>query len=79
MKSVDTEVVVVLIIFLLFILFGGFGMMGFSGPGGGFKGMANMMYGYYGYDLLIFGWIYGVLILASLLLLIVWLVKQIRK
>jgi uncharacterized membrane protein len=46
---------------------------------GMFTGMGGMMYGTYGSGMMTFGWLYSVLILVALILLIVWLVKQIQK
>ena len=48
----------------------GYGMMG---------GMYHMMSGSYGYGGIAFGWITGLLFIAVLVLLIVWLIKQINK
>jgi uncharacterized membrane protein len=42
-------------------------------------GMGEMMYGSYGYGGLLFSWIFGFLVIAILLLLIIWLFKQIQK
>ena len=42
-------------------------------------GMGGMMYGGYGYSGMFFGWAFGLLILVALILLIVWLIKQIQK
>lgn len=63
---------------VLLFLFGGFGMMGFGGTYG-YGGMMGMMYGTYGSGMMLFGWLYGILILVALVLLIVWLVKQVQK
>ena len=48
----------------------GCGMMG---------GMMGGMSGVYGYGGMFFGWIFGLLVLVALVLLIMWLVKQIQK
>jgi uncharacterized membrane protein len=56
-------------------LFSSFGMMGFGGYG--FGGMSNMMGGYYGTGMMFFGWIFGILFFVALVLLIIWLAKQI--
>lgn len=45
-------------------------------PMGGYGGM---MSGYYGSGSAIFGWIFSLLAAAALILLIVWLVKQLSK
>jgi len=57
---------------VLVVLFSGFGMMGFSNYGYG-----GMMYSY-GF-MSSFGWIYMVLVSTVLVLLIIWLFKQIQK
>lgn len=41
--------------------------------------MAGMMYGSYGVGSMIFSWLFGLLGLAALILLIIWLLKQINK
>jgi uncharacterized membrane protein len=41
--------------------------------------MEGMMLGGYGYGGMIFSWLFGVLVLVALILLIVWLIKQIQK
>ena len=45
----------------------------------GYDHMGSMMYGSYGYGGMFFGWITGLLFIAVLVLLIVWLIKQIQK
>ena len=45
----------------------------------GDHGMGGMMSGSYGSGMMFFGWIFGLLVLAVLVLLVVWLVKQIQK
>ena len=42
-------------------------------------GMYRMMSGNYGYGLGIFSWLTGLLVIVALVLLIVWLIKQIQK
>ncbi|MBT6689825.1 hypothetical protein HN903_00690 [archaeon] len=42
-------------------------------------GMGGMMSGSYGFGGMVFGWITGILFVAVLVLLIVWLTKQIQK
>jgi len=39
----------------------------------------GMMYGSYGLGMGLFGWIFGLLIIVTLVLFIVWLLKQIQK
>ncbi|MBI2630100.1 hypothetical protein HYW76_03285 [Candidatus Pacearchaeota archaeon] len=41
--------------------------------------MGGMMYGGYGSGVMIFSWLFGLLSLAALVLLIVWLMKQIQN
>lgn len=74
MKDNQTLIwVIIAVIALLF--FRGFGIMGW----GRYGGMMSMMYGTYGTGMMAFGWIYGILILAALVLFIVWLVRQLQK
>ena len=77
MKNEELLMWILGVVVLLF-LFGGFGMMGFGGTYG-YGGMMGMMYGTYGSGMMLFGWLYGILILVALVLLIVWLVKQVQK
>ena len=42
-------------------------------------GMGGMMSGTFGMGGMFFGWIFGLLIIVALVLLIIWLVKQIQK
>jgi len=71
MKNEAWIVVVVAVIVLFFVLSG----LGF----GGYGGMMSMMYGYFGSGMMFFGWLYGLLVLVALVLLIVWLFKQVQK
>jgi len=57
----------------LFLIFGFFG---FNRVG---YGMMGMMYGTYGSGMMFFGWVFGALLLTALVLLIIWLFKQITK
>jgi predicted lipid-binding transport protein (Tim44 family) len=41
--------------------------------------MGGMMTGMYGYSGMFFGWTFSILVLVALVLLIVWLIKQIQK
>jgi len=43
------------------------------------SGMYGMMSGSYGLGMGVFGWLTGILILVVLVLLVVWLIKQIQK
>ncbi|MGA2130052.1 MAG: hypothetical protein ABSG05_00335 [Candidatus Pacearchaeota archaeon] len=45
----------------------------------GYSGMMGMMYGAYGFPMMIFGWIYGILIVVALALLVLWLAKKIQE
>lgn len=48
--------------------------------GDGYCGMmGGMMSGAFGMGGMFFGWIFGILVLVALVLLIIWLVKQIQK
>lgn len=42
-------------------------------------GMGGMMYGAYSPGFMVFGWLFSILVLVILVLLIVWLIKQIQK
>ena len=42
-------------------------------------GAWGMMSGGYGWGMGLFGWIFGILVLVALVLLIIWLTKQINK
>ena len=66
---------------LILVIFGAIALaLLFTGVGfGGYGGMMGMMYGGYGSGMMFFGWLYGILILVALVLLIVWLFKQIQK
>ena len=57
----------------LFLVFGFFGLnwMGY--------GMVGMMYGGFGLPMMVFGWMFGVLSIIALVLVITWLLKQIRR
>lgn len=79
MKNENLIIGIGVLVFVV-LLFGGFGgMMSFGGSNYGFGGMMNMMYGTYGSGMMLFGWIYGLLILVALVLLIAWLAKQFKK
>lgn len=73
MKNENIGLLVILIAVILFV-FGGFGF-----GLGGYGGMMGMMYGTYGSGMMFFGWLYGVLLFAVLILLIIWLYRQIQK
>lgn len=74
MKNMKSEALIWVIISLV-VLFFVTSRLGY----GGYGGMMGMMYGNYGSGMMIFGWLYGILILLALVLFIVWLVKQIQK
>ena len=42
-------------------------------------GMGAMMTGNYGFGTIFFSWIFSILVIVALILLIVWLIKQIQK
>ena len=42
-------------------------------------GMSGMMFGDYGFGGMFFGWIVGLLVIVALVLLVVWLAKQIWR
>lgn len=50
-----------------------------DGDYGMMDGMYHMMSGSYGWGWGIFGWLIGFLIIVALVLLIIWLMKQIQK
>jgi len=80
MKMSDKNLLIwILGIVVLLFLLGGFGLIGFGSLGYGFGGMMGMMYGNYGSGMMFFGWIFGILIVISLILLIIWLSQQIQK
>ena len=73
MKTEET-VAIVLIVVLAMFLFGGFGwgMMGY-----GNYGMMSGLFSGFGFSL--FAWLYHAVILIALILLIIWLVKQLQN
>ena len=78
----DTEhIAIIAVVVLAVVIFGSmFSYGGFSGLGGCGLGM---MYGYNNTGAssvgLAFGWIFMILILVSLVLFILWMIKQIQK
>jgi len=52
---------------------------GFVSADAGDYYMGGMMTGMYGYGGMFFGWLFGILVLITLVLLIAWLIKQIQK
>lgn len=72
MKNNDSFIWIIIAIAAL-LLVGSFGFGGFG------YGMMGMMYGTYGSGMMFFGWLFGVLTLVALVLLIIWLYKQIQK
>ena len=86
MNNTATVVGIVLVIVLAVLLIGGAGMMGFDmmGPGmmGGYGGMGGMMGGFgaqgFGYNPIgmILTLVFWVLIIAGIVLLVVWLVRN---
>ena len=74
MKKIENEALIFVIVSLIVLSFA------LNGLGyGGYSGMRGMMYGNYGSGMMFFGWLYGILILIALILLIAWLVQQIKK
>ena len=53
--------------------------LGFVSADGDDCGMSGMMSGDYGLGGMFFGWLIGLLVIVALVLLIVWLIKQIQK
>ena len=45
----------------------------------GYTGMMGMMYGSYGWGMMFFGWAFILLVSVALVLLIIWLLKQINR
>lgn len=84
MQNTTTVIIIVLVVVLVLFLLGGVGMMGFGGFGMG-PGMMNgngMMGGYgYGYNPLgmILSLISWALIIAGIVLLVVWFVRNAGK
>ena len=74
MKNENTLITIVAIILVLFLV-GGFGMMGFGSMMGG---TYNIMSGSYGIGGMFFGWLIGLLIVIVLVLVSIWLIKQIQ-
>lgn len=73
MKNENTLLIVIGVIIAVFLIGGlGYGMMNYNY---GYR----MMGGYYGYGMGVFGWIFMILVAIVLVLLIVWLIKQIKK
>ena len=62
---------------VLLFFFGGFSMMGFGGWGSNWMG--GMMYGYNYGGMWLFGWLFMILVSIAVVLLILWLVKQLQK
>ena len=77
MESKNEIILIVALVVVFLFLLSGYGMAGFGSYG--FGGMMGMMYGTYGPSMMYFGWVYGVLILAVLVLLVMWLFQQIQK
>ena len=74
MKKEEQTIIWIVIALVVLLFFSGFGMMGF-----GYGGMMNMMYGNYGFGFGIFNFLINILITIGIVLLIVWLIKQIQK
>ncbi len=74
MKNNETITWILIAAAVIILLSNGFGMMGFGNYG--YRGMMGN-YGFSG--MWIFGWLFMTLIFVALVLLIVWLVKQLQK
>ena len=80
MKTENVVLIIAVVLLSLFVLGGfGIGMMGYSNYGGMWGMMNWMAGGSYNYGTWIFGWLFMILIFVALVLLIVWLVKQIQN
>ena len=73
--SDENNWIIVLAVLIAVLLFGGFGMMGFGGIGYGMYGMMSWLYGGFGF-MWVFGFILMSLFIIALVLLILWLIKQ---
>lgn len=77
----DSNLVIAVIVALgMIVLLSGFGMMEFSNYGGygGMYGMMGGLYGGFGF-MALFGWLLMILIAVTLVLFIIWLVKQLSE
>ncbi len=83
MQNTTTILIIVLVVVLVLFLFGGVGMMGFGGFGMMNGGMMNGMMGGYGYGFNPLGAILSLvswaLIIAGIVLLVVWFVRNAGK
>ncbi|MBI3622711.1 hypothetical protein HY212_01350 [Candidatus Pacearchaeota archaeon] len=78
MKKDNNALIIAIIVILAVLFFGGFGygMMGY----GNYNWMWNMMSGYSGYGIyFILNWILNIAMIVAVILLIVWLIKQIQR
>ncbi len=81
MNNTGTVVGIVLVVVLVVLLFGGMGMMGF-GMMGGYGGMGGMMGGFgaqgFGFNpwVAILSLVFWALIIAGIVFLVVWLVRN---
>ena len=74
MKKIENEALIFVIVSLIVLSFA------LNGLGyGGYHGLMGMMNGDYGSGMRFFCWLYVILILIALVLLIAWLVQQIKK
>lgn len=64
---------------ILYMIAGFLLAMPFVSADVGSCGMGGMMYGSYGSGMMLFGWLFSLLVFVALILLIVWLIKQIQK
>jgi uncharacterized membrane protein len=66
----ENLVIGIIVLALILLFFGGFGMMGWGSYG---------MMGYAWPGMWLFGWLFMALIIVALVLLIAWLIKQLKK
>ena len=74
MNKENNTIIVVIVLLLIFLAFGGFEMMGYNNYGGMYR-MMNGFYGGFGF-MWIFGGLIMILVLITLVLFIIWLIKQ---
>ncbi len=70
----NNNLLILIIVLLVVVFSGGTSMMGF-----GIGNMMSAMMGSYGAGMMLFIWIFSILIFITLILFIIWLIKQIQK
>ncbi len=75
----ESLILIIVGVVALFLIVGVMTNVAYGSQYSGYGGMMGMMYGSYGSGMMFFGWIYGLLILAALVLLIMWLFKKIQE